>query len=147
LAIKIFTVFTFSAIVIAVIFAIAFLLRAVNQLTTAPPKAGGRKGGKDRDREKRGRFVLVETEFIHGNGQLNCHLPLRCFSNYNFFFAVSGNRIERQYYCSTTAISTSWELRQSTLGIAQRHRTAVNLCNLGKLLRWCELPFALSKHD
>ena len=67
-----------------------FLLRAVNQLTTVCPKFGVWEW-------EACLACVIEIGFIRENWQLNCHLPLRWFPNYNLFCAVSGNRrIEKQ---------------------------------------------------
>lgn len=90
--------------------------RAVNQLTTYLE-------GIYFESES---LVLVEIGFIYKNGQLNFHLPLRCFPNYHLFWAVSGNgSIKNQtllYSCEANRIITSREFRKTGLEIAERYQ-------------------------
>jgi hypothetical protein len=93
-------------------------------------------------------LVLVEMGYIYKNGQLNCHLSLRCFPNYNLFCAVSGNGSTKNqillYSCEANRFITSQEHRKCGLGIAQRCQQApyedVPLWPMGK-----RLPLALTK--
>ena len=85
------SLFTFSVFCSCCHLRDCFLLRAVNQLMTACPLYlfwGW---------ERLALLVWMEMGFIHDTWQLNCHLPLRWFPNYNLFCAGSGNRrIEKQ---------------------------------------------------